>query len=124
MFDIGFTEILLISVIAILVVGPKDLPVLMRTVGRLFARARSLAGEVRSELHREIARTEELARRIERETEIAELHKIVDETKATIPVDMPGGNARSGTGNAGGSAASSGADTPTVSEIKPDDQTK
>jgi sec-independent protein translocase protein TatB len=87
MFDIGFTEILLIAVVAILVVGPKEFPVLMRTVGRWMGRARSVASEVRSEFHRELAKTEELARRIERETEIAELHKVVDETRTTIPLN-------------------------------------
>jgi sec-independent protein translocase protein TatB len=34
MFDIGYTEILVIAVVALIVIGPKDLPRVMRTVGR------------------------------------------------------------------------------------------
>jgi len=89
MFDIGFSEILIISVVAILVVGPKEFPALVRTIGRWMGKARSVAGEVRSEFQRELARTEELTRKIERESEIAELHKVIDETKATIPINAP-----------------------------------
>ncbi|MBK9132399.1 MAG: twin-arginine translocase subunit TatB [Gammaproteobacteria bacterium] len=89
MFDIGFSEILIISVVAILVVGPKEFPALVRTIGRWMGKARSVAGEVRSEFQRELARTEELTRKIEQESEIAELHKVIDETKATIPINAP-----------------------------------
>jgi sec-independent protein translocase protein TatB len=38
MFDIGWSELLLIAAIAILVIGPKELPVVMRTLGRLMRR--------------------------------------------------------------------------------------
>ncbi|NCU21057.1 twin-arginine translocase subunit TatB [Candidatus Falkowbacteria bacterium] len=45
MFDIGWSELLLIGVVALIVVGPKDLPVMFRTLGRFTARARSMARE-------------------------------------------------------------------------------
>lgn len=48
MFDIGWDELLLIALVALVVIGPKDLPVVLRTVGRWVARARALAGEFRS----------------------------------------------------------------------------
>ena len=38
MFDIGWSELLLIAAIAVLVIGPKDLPVVMHTLGRLLRR--------------------------------------------------------------------------------------
>jgi len=41
----GFFELLLIGVVALIVVGPKDLPKLMRAAGRFFAKARAMAGE-------------------------------------------------------------------------------
>ncbi|WP_424941956.1 Sec-independent protein translocase protein TatB [Aliiroseovarius crassostreae] len=45
MFDIGFTELLVIGVVALIVVGPKDLPQMFRTLGRFTARARQMARE-------------------------------------------------------------------------------
>ncbi len=45
MFDIGWTELLLIGIVALIVVGPKDLPVMFHTLGRFTAKARSMARE-------------------------------------------------------------------------------
>lgn len=48
MLDIGWTELLLIGVVALIVVGPKDLPHLFHSLGRFTARARSMAREFTS----------------------------------------------------------------------------
>lgn len=45
MFDLGLTEMLVIGVVALIVVGPKDLPVLFRNVGRFVGKARGMARE-------------------------------------------------------------------------------
>jgi sec-independent protein translocase protein TatB len=45
MFDLGWTELLVIAVVAILVVGPKDLPQMLRTIGQFAAKMRSMARE-------------------------------------------------------------------------------
>ena len=59
MFDISFLEILLISVVALIVVGPERLPQVARTLGHLFARCRSYVYGIKTDIHNEI-RMEEL----------------------------------------------------------------
>lgn len=50
MFDIGFAELLVVGVVALIVVGPKDLPGMFRTLGRFTAKARAMAREFQSSL--------------------------------------------------------------------------
>ncbi|MEG0819689.1 MAG: Sec-independent protein translocase protein TatB, partial [Brevundimonas sp.] len=56
---IGGFEILVIGLVALLVVGPKDLPMLMRKVGQFVAKARGMANEFRASFD-EMARQSEL----------------------------------------------------------------
>lgn len=70
MLDIGGWELLVIVVLAIVVVGPKDLPALVRNVGRWVGKARSMAREFQSGM-------EDLAK----EAEIDELRKSADIAK-------------------------------------------
>lgn len=43
MFDLGWTELLVIGIVALIVIGPKDLPGMFRTLGRFTAKARNMA---------------------------------------------------------------------------------
>ena len=50
MFDIGATELLVIAVVAILVIGPKDLPLALRTAGRWIGKIRRVSSHFRTGL--------------------------------------------------------------------------
>ena len=69
MFDIGFSELLIIAVVALLVLGPERLPKAARFTGLWVRRARAQWYSVRSELERELA-ADELKRSL-RDTEDA-----------------------------------------------------
>jgi len=59
MFDIGWPELALVVLLAILVIGPKELPLVLRTLGRWAGKARALVRDFRSSLN-EIAKEAEL----------------------------------------------------------------
>ena len=48
MFDLGFTEILVIIIVAVLVIGPKDMPHAMRTAGRWIGKVRKVSAHFRT----------------------------------------------------------------------------
>lgn len=54
MFDIGFSEIVLIAVVALVVLGPERLPKAARTLGHLFGRLQRYVNEVKADISREI----------------------------------------------------------------------
>lgn len=51
MFDIGMTEMLVVGVVALIVVGPKDLPVMFRRVGQFVGKAKGMAREFSSAMN-------------------------------------------------------------------------
>lgn len=73
MFDIGASELLLIVVVAIVVIGPKDLPLALRTAGRWIARMRRVSNHFRTGLEAMI-----------REAELEEMEKKWREHNAAI----------------------------------------
>lgn len=54
MFDIGFSELLIIAVVALLVIGPERLPKVARTAGHLFGRLQRYVNDVKSDIQREL----------------------------------------------------------------------
>ncbi len=54
MFDIGFSELILIGVVALIVIGPERLPKVARTAGHLFGRLQRYVNSVKSDISREM----------------------------------------------------------------------
>src|SRR5215468_2282471 len=54
MFDVGFSEIVVIAVVALIVIGPEKLPKVARTLGILFGRLQRYVNEVKADINREI----------------------------------------------------------------------
>jgi sec-independent protein translocase protein TatB len=97
MFDIGFSELLVIAVVALIVIGPERLPKVARTVGHLIGRMQRYVNDVKADISREMeldelrklrSSMEETARSFEesvqkevRETESA-LDSVADSAKA------------------------------------------
>lgn len=54
MFDIGFSELMVIGVVALLVLGPERLPKVARTAGHLLGRLQRYVSDVKSDIHREM----------------------------------------------------------------------
>ena len=90
MFDIGASEFLLIVVVAIVVIGPKDLPVALRTAGRWIARIRRVSGHFRSGIETMIreAELEEMEKKWREQNEaIMQAHPAGPEVHASASVE-------------------------------------
>lgn len=70
MFGIGTTELLVILVVALIVIGPSKLPDVMRTIGKGLAEFRRVSTDVKSTLETEVRRAEEKQRQEEAKKEL------------------------------------------------------
>jgi sec-independent protein translocase protein TatB len=80
MFDIGWSEFAVIAVVALIAIGPKELPGVLRMVGQWVAKARKMAGEFQGQFQEAM-----------REAEMADLKKSFDEVKEAAS-GFAGGN--------------------------------
>src|SRR5438477_11212659 len=72
MFDLGWGKLILIGIVALVVIGPKELPGALRTLGQWMSKVRRMASEFQNQFHEAM-----------REAELADLKKDVDEMAAT-----------------------------------------
>jgi len=82
MFEVGFSELVLIMVIALLVLGPERLPKVARSIGLWVGKARSMARTVKAEISREIA-ADELKRMLDKQVGSTDPFEIIE--KVTMP---------------------------------------
>ena len=83
MFDIGFLELTVIAVVALIVIGPERLPEVARTVGAWVGRFRRFVSNVKSDIDREL-RQEELRKALERNAGLDELKQIMNTDTFTL----------------------------------------
>jgi sec-independent protein translocase protein TatB len=74
MFDIGWTEMLVIAIVMIVVVGPKDLPRMLRTFGKTTTKLRSMAGDFQKQFNEAL-----------KEAELDDVKKSVDQLRSLDP---------------------------------------
>ena len=83
MFDVGFWELGLIMVVALLVIGPERMPGLARKAGILLGKGRKFIRSVKEDIDQEIA-AEELKKILKEHSDSTGLHEIIEETKETV----------------------------------------
>lgn len=80
MFDVGFWELLVIGVVALLVIGPERLPGVARTVGAWTGRAKRFVTSVKADIDKEL-KADELKRILKEQQDSNPLHDIIEDTK-------------------------------------------
>ncbi|KGD98416.1 Sec-independent protein translocase protein TatB [Rhizobium sp. YS-1r] len=76
MLDIGWTELLVIAIVLIVVVGPKDLPPMLRAFGKMTANLRKMAGEFRTQFDEAL-----------RESELDDVRKTISDAQRLNPTN-------------------------------------
>lgn len=103
MFDIGFWELLLIAIVALVVVGPERMPRLIRVTGLWIGRANASIQSVRSEISRELS-AEDLKKTILDQEGTPSVPRYVVPDEASLsesgaePVEKPSAKANNGKG--------------------------
>jgi sec-independent protein translocase protein TatB len=87
MFDIGFSEIVVIGVVALVVIGPERLPKTARTLGHLFGRLQRYVNDVKADINREMELDE--LRKLQREMQGAA--REFEQSVTTAASDMQAG---------------------------------
>jgi len=111
MFDIGISEILVIGVVALIVIGPERLPKVARTLGHMFGRLQRYVNEVKADINREM----ELDELRKLQSQVQSAARDIEQSVSKVAHDVESGVRSVETQlneAAGGAASSAGADAP------------
>ena len=78
MFDIGFWELGIIAVVALLVIGPERLPSVARAAGKWIGTAKRFVNNVQADINTEFNKADELKRLLEEQSELKSVHEILE----------------------------------------------
>jgi sec-independent protein translocase protein TatB len=115
MFDIGWTELLVVAVVMILVVGPKDLPRMLRTFGQTLGKVRRMASDFQSTFNEALREAEQQADLADMKSQVekaanfdplGDLKKSINVDKASKPKAKAAGAQSAGTQSAATDAPS------------------
>ena len=87
MFDVSFSELLVIGIVGLIVIGPERLPEVARTLGKYVGRVRRFVAKVKDDIDREI-RQEELREALKRNADIDEIKNIINDSRYTIENEL------------------------------------
>lgn len=85
MFEVGFSELVLIGIVALLVIGPERLPGIARTAGLWLGRMRSMVSSVKHDIDREL-RTQELERILRDQVRLPTTEELLESPTKPKPV--------------------------------------
>lgn len=83
MFEIGFSELVMIALVSLLVIGPERLPKAARLAGYWIGKARAMMSTVKTEIQLEF-RAAEMRQIFKEESALQEFQKLVDETNESV----------------------------------------
>lgn len=88
MFDIGFSELLVIGIVALIVIGPEKLPRVARTIGHLAGRLQRYVADVKADINREIELDELRKMRDSMQQAASEMQSAVDKELSKTAEDL------------------------------------
>lgn len=86
MFDIGFPELMVVSIVALLILGPERLPEALRTLGLWMGRLRRSFTSIKTELEKELG-MDDIRRQLHNESVMEEMQRIEAEVKNSLDTD-------------------------------------
>ncbi len=88
MFDVGFTELVVIALVALIVIGPERLPKVARTAGILLGRLQRYVSDVKADINREIQLDELKQMQTEVATQVREVEQSVNAQLQTVETEL------------------------------------
>jgi len=79
MFDVGFSELVMVGLVSLLVIGPERLPKVARIAGYWLGKARHMMAVVKEEIKQEL-HEEEFRQALKHQTDLHAFHEVLDET--------------------------------------------